>query len=166
MNCECWHFSKSQMPYRNTKLSISVGVRGTEVLATTQASDVKPGHGTKALIWGMKWEVEKIFDVWIPSHCIHKQKRKKCSQFFSNSNHKLNLTFFDNFCPRFWPGNTSFSLKKREFKHLKFSVHVYYYFEPVISFFSSSFWLFWNEHINKLPLSCTLVRAYWEHKTS
>ena len=39
--------------YRNTKLSISVGVRGTEVLATTQASDVRPGHGTKALIWGM-----------------------------------------------------------------------------------------------------------------
>ena len=41
------------MPYRNTKLSISVGVRGTEVLATTQASDVRPGHGTKALIWGL-----------------------------------------------------------------------------------------------------------------
>ena len=51
------------MPYRNTKLSISVGVRGTEVLATTQASDVKPGHGTKALIWGMKWEVEKYYFV-------------------------------------------------------------------------------------------------------
>ena len=34
-------------------LSISVGVRGTEVLATTQTSDVKPGHGTRALIWGM-----------------------------------------------------------------------------------------------------------------
>ena len=44
---------KYSMPYRNTHLSISVGVRGTEVLATTQASDVKPGHGTKALIWGM-----------------------------------------------------------------------------------------------------------------
>ena len=35
------------------KLSISVGVRGTEVLATTQTSDVNPGHGTNALIWGM-----------------------------------------------------------------------------------------------------------------
>ena len=33
--------------------SISVGVRGTEVLATTQTSDVNPGHGTNALIWGM-----------------------------------------------------------------------------------------------------------------
>ena len=40
-------------------------------------------------------------------------------------------------------GNTFFSFvyiyKGREFKHLKFSVHVYYYFEPVISFFSSIF---------------------------
>ena len=44
---------KYSMPYRYTKLSISVGVRGTEVLATTPTSDVKPGHGTKALIWGM-----------------------------------------------------------------------------------------------------------------
>ena len=35
------------------KMSISVGVRGIEVLATTQTSDVKPGHGTKALMWGM-----------------------------------------------------------------------------------------------------------------
>ena len=43
---------KYSMPYRNTQ-SISVGVRGTEVLATIQASDVRPGHGTKALIWGM-----------------------------------------------------------------------------------------------------------------
>ena len=34
------------------KLSISVGVRGTEVLAITQTSDVNPGHGTKALVWG------------------------------------------------------------------------------------------------------------------
>ena len=50
------------VPYRNTvflsgtqqKNSISVGVRDTELLATTQTSDVKPGHGTKALIWGMK----------------------------------------------------------------------------------------------------------------
>ena len=37
-------------------------------------------------------------------------------------------------------GNTFFSFvyiyKGREFKHLKFSVHVYYYFELVISFFS------------------------------
>ena len=41
------------------ELSISVGVRGIEVLATTQTSDVKPGHGTKALIWGMTWEEEK-----------------------------------------------------------------------------------------------------------
>ena len=40
------------------KLSISVGVRGTEVLATTQTSDVNPGHGTKALIWGMTGEIE------------------------------------------------------------------------------------------------------------
>ena len=31
------------------KLSISVGVRGTEVLATTQTSDIKSGHGTKAM---------------------------------------------------------------------------------------------------------------------
>ena len=50
---------KSQRPYRNTKLSISVGVGGTEVLATTQASDVRPGHGKKALIWRMTLEVEK-----------------------------------------------------------------------------------------------------------
>ena len=35
------------------KMSISVGVRGTGVLATTQTSDVNPGHGTNALIWGM-----------------------------------------------------------------------------------------------------------------
>ena len=35
------------------KMSISVGVRGTEALATTHTSDVNPGHGTKALIWGM-----------------------------------------------------------------------------------------------------------------
>ena len=41
------------------KLSISVGVRGTEVLATTQTSDVNPGHGTNALLWGMTLEVEK-----------------------------------------------------------------------------------------------------------
>ena len=70
MNCECWHFSKSQTPYRNTqsisvglqkyKLSISVGVRSTQVLATTHTFDVKTGHGTKALIWGMMWEVEKM----------------------------------------------------------------------------------------------------------
>ena len=43
----------SLSPRGPTKLSISVGVRGTEVLATTLASDVRPGHGTKALIWGM-----------------------------------------------------------------------------------------------------------------
>ena len=77
MNCECWPFSKSQTPFRNTvflsgtlqKSSISVGVRGTEVLATTETSDVKPGHGTKALIWGTMWEVEKvsrmIYYVWV-----------------------------------------------------------------------------------------------------
>ena len=49
------------VPYRNTvflsgtlqKNSISVGVRDKKVLATTQTSDVKPEHGTKALIWGM-----------------------------------------------------------------------------------------------------------------
>ena len=35
------------------KVSISVGVRSTEVLATTQTSDLKPGHGTKAVKWGM-----------------------------------------------------------------------------------------------------------------
>ena len=64
MNCECWHFSKSQRPYRNTKLSISVGVRGTEVLATTQALDVRSGHGIKALIWGMTWEAEKKYYSW------------------------------------------------------------------------------------------------------
>ena len=34
------------------KMSISVGVRGTEALATTKTSDVT-GHGTRALIWGM-----------------------------------------------------------------------------------------------------------------
>ena len=27
MNCECWQFSKSQTPYRNTQLSISVGLQ-------------------------------------------------------------------------------------------------------------------------------------------
>ena len=41
---------KYSMPYRNTQFSISVGVTGTEVLATTQASDVKPGHGKVNLI--------------------------------------------------------------------------------------------------------------------
>ena len=54
---------KYSMPYRNTKLSISVGVRGTEVLSTTQASVVRPGHGTNALIWGMTREVEKNYSV-------------------------------------------------------------------------------------------------------
>ena len=44
------------VPYINTvflsgtlqKNSISVGVRDTEVLSTTQTSGVKPGHGTNA----------------------------------------------------------------------------------------------------------------------
>ena len=65
------------VPYRNTvflsgtllKNSISVGVRGTEALATTQVSDVRPGHGTKALIWGMTWEVEKKYMVPSLSKC-------------------------------------------------------------------------------------------------
>ena len=43
------------------KLSISAGVRSTEVLPTTQTSDVKPRHGTKALLWGMTWQVEKWY---------------------------------------------------------------------------------------------------------
>ena len=73
------------MPYRNTKLSISVGVRGTEVLATTQASDVRPGHGTKALIWGMTWEAEKKYGF------VHEDmKTVEFSSFF----HKIKGNYF------------------------------------------------------------------------
>ena len=35
MNADTSLSPRGSMPYRNTKLSISVGVRGTEVLATT-----------------------------------------------------------------------------------------------------------------------------------
>ena len=50
-------------------MSISVGVRGTEKLTTTQASDVRPEHGTKAPNMGNNVrgrENEKRFHT-----CIH-----------------------------------------------------------------------------------------------
>ena len=81
---------------------------------------------------------QKISDVWIPAFL----KRKKCYQakiLDKICQKKPNLIYDLNLKKT---GNTFFSFvyiyKGREFKHLKFSVHVYYYFEPVISFFSRS----------------------------